>query len=72
MERKVSGPQAVTAENRGGADHEKEASLGEVTRAFIEDTFAQHPQTPYNDVTFTECAARRLLNLSRQNLGMFA
>ena len=42
MERKVSGPQAVTAENRGGADHEKEASLGEVTRAYIEDIFAQH------------------------------
>ena len=42
MERKVSGPQAVTAENQDGADHEKEASLGEVTRAFIEDIFAQH------------------------------
>lgn len=42
MEQKVSGPQAVTAENRDGADHEKEASLGEVTRAFIEDIFAQH------------------------------
>lgn len=42
MERKVSGPQAAAAENRDGADHEKEASLGEVTRAFIEDIFAQH------------------------------
>lgn len=43
MEQKVSGPQAAAAENRDGTDHEKEVSLGEVTRAFIEDTFAQHP-----------------------------
>ena len=42
MERKVSGSQAVTVENRDGVDHEKEVNLGEVTRAFIEDTFAQH------------------------------
>ena len=71
MEQKVSGPQAAAAENRDGTDHEKEVSLGEVL-VRLSKTPLRSIQTPYNDVTFTECAVRRLLSLSRQNLDMFA